>query len=291
MTTGAIGIVGTGRVARALGRALYRRGEPITHVASSIVERAADAAAFIGGRIEAVLPPDLAARVQRVLIATSDDRIAPVARLLADAGMRDVIVLHTCGALGPAALAPLRAAGSDCGVLHPLQTIADPQQARFDGVTFGVAGDPRAVAWAFELAHLIGGRPLNVSPEHLTAYHAAAVLAANAMPAVIDAAVALLARAGVSSDAARAALEPLVRTALDNAIALGPEAALTGPVSRGDLTTIQAHIGALRSAPPEVSALYVAVSRRLLDIAGRRGLPEDSQRAIAAALDTLREMI
>jgi predicted short-subunit dehydrogenase-like oxidoreductase (DUF2520 family) len=111
------------------------------------------------------------------------------------------------------------------------------------------------------------------------------------MPAVIDAAVALMASAGVSSDTARDALGPLVRASLENALGLGPEAALTGPVSRGDVTTIEAHLGALRSAPPEVAALYVAVSRHLLNIAGRRGLPEGSRRAIAAALDASRQRI
>jgi predicted short-subunit dehydrogenase-like oxidoreductase (DUF2520 family) len=291
MTTGAIGIVGSGRMARALGRAIHRRGQPITHVASQVLERAADAAAFIGEGVAAVAPADLAGRVERLIIATSDDRIAPVARLLADAGVRDVIALHTCGARGPAALAALREADSECGVLHPLQTIADPERARFDGVTFGVAGDPGAVAWASELAHLVGGRSLTLPPEHLTAYHAGAALAANAMAAVIDAAVALMASAGVSSDTARDALGPLVRASLENALGLGPEAALTGPVSRGDVTTIEAHLGALRSAPPEIAALYVAVSRHLLNIAGRRGLPVGSRRAIAAALDASRRRI
>jgi predicted short-subunit dehydrogenase-like oxidoreductase (DUF2520 family) len=286
MTAGAIGIVGTGRVARALGRALHRRDQPITLVASPALEHAADAAAFIGSGVEAALPAGLAGRVDRVLIATSDDRITPMARLLADAGVRGAVVLHTCGALGPGALEPLRSAGSHCGVFHPLQTIADPERARFDGVTFCVAGDPRAVAWAGELARVVGGRSLQVSAEHLVTYHAGAALAANAMPAVIDAAAALMARAGVPSETAREALGPLVRTALENAIGLGPEAALTGPVSRGDVTTIQAHLGALRSAPPDVAALYIAISRRLLVIAGRRGLPEDRQRAITAALDT-----
>lgn len=173
-----------------------------------------------------------------------------------------------------------------CGVLHPLQTVTTPEQgvSNLTGVTYGVAGDAAAIEWAEEIVALLDGRALRVAPECLSAYHAGAVMASNALVAVIDAAVVLMGQAGVERQAALRALEPLARASVDNLFANGPSAALTGPIARGDAETVAAHMEALDKAPPTVSALYVAAARRLIEIARERDLPEASVRALQSAI-------
>jgi predicted short-subunit dehydrogenase-like oxidoreductase (DUF2520 family) len=282
-----IGIVGTGRVALALGRSLFAVGEPIVAVASLTPARAEEAARFIGGGgsgVRAVRCAELAELATHVLIATSDDRIALAVETLAAAGFRDAVALHTAGARGLEPLAALRESRTSCGVFHPLHTIVEPGAAEFNGVTFGVAGDPAAATWASHLAARLGGSVLPVREDRMAAYHAAAVLASNALPALLDSAARLMAEAGVGYDAALEALGPLTRASAGNATRMGPAAALTGPIVRGDTATIDAHANALASAPADVAALYRAVSRSLIPLARRRGVPEATLQALAAAL-------
>ena len=109
------------------------------------------------------------------------------------------MVFHTSGAAGPDALAPLQAVGVACGMLHPLQTIMTPEQGvqSLVGITFGVAGDPPAVEWAAQLTRQLEGQVLEVDADRLSYYHAGAVMASNALVGVVDAALALMAKAGI----------------------------------------------------------------------------------------------
>jgi len=281
-----VAIVGGGAVAQSLGRALRGRGAPVVAVAARHPERARAAAAFVGAGVRTAAYAELPGLASHLIVAVSDEAIEIVGEQLAAAGWRTGVAVHTCGARGPDALAALRTAGAACGVLHPLQTLpsAELGAARLQGITFGVGGDPAAVAWAETLVTLLNGRALHVAPDGFPAYHAAAALAGNAVPALLDAAITLMEQAGVAPDAALEALTPLCRASAGNATTVGPVAALTGPVARGDADTILRHARALAGAPPDVVDLYVAVSRRLLDLARRRGLDQAAARRVEQAI-------
>ncbi len=268
-------IVGTGRVAQAMGRLLAERGEPVRAVAGRDAARTTAAAAFIGPRVK---PADLAAaakRAARVLIAVSDGAVSEVAQGLAEHGMRRGIALHTCGAMGAEALAPLAAAGVSCGALHPLQTFATPEQglSALPGCLFAIDGDPAALAWAEGIAHLLGGEALRFPAQGRPLYHAAAVMASNYIVALVDAAAMLMSAAGVGQQRALRALGPLAEASVANALRLGPAQALTGPIQRGDLLTVKGHMRALHSAPESVRELYRWAGLHALQLAVRRGLP------------------
>jgi predicted short-subunit dehydrogenase-like oxidoreductase (DUF2520 family) len=283
-----LAIVGAGAVAQALGRSLFARGMPVMALAARSRRRAIRAAAFIDASVQVVGCSDLPRWSDHVLIAVSDDAITVVAKTLAEAGFHSGIALHTCGAKGPDALAPLRLHGVSCGMLHPLQTLAGAEQGvgRLERITFGLAGDRMALDWAEEIVELLRGRPLQIDPDRLSWYHAGAVMASNAVVAVIDAAIVLMEGAGVERTVARQALEPLLRTSLDNVISSGPTSALTGPVVRGDVGTVAAHLDALASAPPAVAALYRAVALHLVGLARERGVPEATLQAIESVIET-----
>lgn len=281
-----IGIAGAGRVAQALGRLLRERGEPVVAVASRTLDHARAAASFIGS-VEAVPYSALPGRATRVLIAVSDDALPLVAATLAESGMHDGAALHTCGARGPEALAALDANGVSCATLHPLQTIASPEQghAALPGCAFGITGEGPAAAWAERIVALLGGRALRIPASQRPLYHAAAVMASNYVVALIDAAAMLMGAAGIEEDQALSALAPLVSASCANALSLGPMRALTGPVERGDVETISMHRDAMAAAvSPSVRDLYRAAGLHALEIARRRGLSEANARELEELL-------
>jgi predicted short-subunit dehydrogenase-like oxidoreductase (DUF2520 family) len=282
-TQSPIAFVGSGAVARALGRALHNAGARVVAVAGRDRDRAQRAAAFIGPGVRRVEVADLPRCTDRLIVAVSDDAIASVAMALASAGVSGGVVLHTCGCHGPEALAAVAAAGAACGVLHPLQTVPDAGAARLRGITFAIGGDPAAAAFAESLAARLDSRTLRVAPDGFAAYHAAAALAGNTMAAVVDGALTLMAQAGVDRHDALLALAPLCRTSLDHVLTAGPDAALTGPVARGDAGTVAAHLRATARAPAALAGLYQAAARYLVGISRRRGLTDSA----AARMDSL----
>ncbi len=284
--SGSIGIAGAGRVAQALGRLLQEQGEPVAVVASRDPAHAAAAAQFVGGHAQPVAFAELPARAGRIIIAVSDNAITQVAHILAENGMRQGIALHTCGALGLEALSPLAEAGVSCGVLHPLQTVAAPEQgiAAIPGCAFAIDGDPEAVAWAERIAGLLGGGILRIPPEKKVFYHAAAVMVSNYVAGLAEAAVMLMGAAGLDEETALRAIGPLLKASALNTATLGPAAALTGPIQRGDIATMAAHLEALERAPQAVRDLYRAAGLQVLALARRRGLDEMEARRIERLL-------
>jgi predicted short-subunit dehydrogenase-like oxidoreductase (DUF2520 family) len=279
-------IAGSGRVAQALGRLLAEHGEPVFAVVGRQPEHARAAAAFIAHGAKPVAFGVIPKRVSRVLIAVSDSAITEVAQRLADNGFGRGVALHTCGALGADALAPLAAAGVACGALHPLQTFASPEQglSALPGCLFAIDGEAEAMGWAERIAHLLGGETLRIRPESRPLYHAAAVMASNYVVVLLDAAAMLMDAAGVSQEKALRALAPLVEASARNVLGFGPVAALTGPVQRGDLLTLTGHLRALARAPETVRQLYRWAGLHALDVAVRRGLPAASARPVEKLL-------
>ncbi len=289
MSGPAVAIVGTGAVGSALGRLLHLHGHPIVAIAGRNPGSAARAAAFIDGSVKPITVSQVAVLASRVIVAVPDAAIPAVAAALAATGFSGA-ALHTCGAQGPDALASLQKTGVACGVLHPLQTIPDPATGveRMRGIGFALAGDLEAVVWGREIIQMLEGFEIRVAPDRLPLYHSAAVVAGNGAIAMIDAAVRLMALAGVDRQSALAALQPLTRTALDNVFRSGPEAALTGPVVRGDAGTVGLHARAMAGAPADVRNLYRAAGESLVGIARRRGVAEDRLAAVERALDSFR---
>ena len=279
-------IVGTGRVAQSLGRLMTQTGAPPFVVAGRTPDHAQRAASFIGPGVRTARIRDIPRLADRILIAVVDAAIPSVVDDLADGGISGGIALHTSGAHGPHLLDALAVRGVSCGVLHPLQTIATPDLGveALKGASFGIGGDAAALAWAEELVRLASGTPLRIRQNGFASYHAGAVMAGNAVIAAIDAAVVLLGEAGVERREALRAIRPLCLTSAENALEIGPEAALTGPVQRGDDETVRTHTAALVDSPRYVADLYRASGRALLEIARRRGLSDELARSVESAL-------
>lgn len=281
-----IGIAGTGRVAEALASLLHAKSFPVRAIAGRDERKARSIASRIG--LTAVALSELASNARVVVIAVSDDALESVAQQLARAPQAPSIALHTSGSAGPDALSVLRPRNTQIGVLHPLQTIPSAAAgiAALPGSAFAYAGDPVAAHFAREVIAAFDGVPLAIDPARWRWYHAAAVMASNYQAALLDAALELMEGAGVTRPVALEALTPLYREACKNVLEHGPEAALTGPIRRGDVATVLGHIEALRSASSPIRDLYIAAGLQAVSLAERAGLPGSSGRDIAKALAT-----
>ena len=274
-----IGIIGAGRVGAVLGAAFAAAGHRV--VAASGVSAASLA------RIEdllpgaAVRPADrVAAAASLVVVAVPDDALAGIVRGLAETGVLHPgqIVAHTSGAHGTAVLEPAVRAGALPLALHPAMTFtgtAADLERLAAGVAFGVTAPPDLHLVAARLVADLGGTVEWIPEEKRALYHAALAHGANHLVTLVNEALDRLRDAGVRHP--ERVLDPLLHAALDNALRLG-DAALTGPVSRGDAGTVAKHLAVLESTAPASVPPYLALARRTADraIAAGRLRPMDA---------------
>jgi predicted short-subunit dehydrogenase-like oxidoreductase (DUF2520 family) len=265
LNTSPIGVIGAGRLGTTLALALQAGGARVGWVAS---QNSASARALCA-RLEsaqAVTSDELCANAAIVLLATPDDAVRALAASLPVRAQQALV--HCSGALALSVLERARERGAAIGCLHPIQTFPERfgEASRFTGITVGIeASDPGLHAWLHEACRTLGARALELEGVERARYHAASVLASNYVIALHEAAARAFELAGLPRASAREALAPLTRGAADAIAALPLERALTGPVARGDVSTVERHLASL-AGEPELAALYRALGERLLKL-------------------------
>jgi len=261
-TPGTVALVGPGRAGTALALALMRRDLRVVAVAGRSADAPSTRAAAELLHAPAVDVAAAGPGADLVILATPDAAIAGAASAVAASLEPGALVVHLSGSRGVSELASIAATRPDVrlGALHPLQNLPSAERGveRLAGAWAAVSGPSEVTA----IAELVGLRPFTVDDDARSAYHAAACTASNHL-------VALLAQVQHITDDAGIPFEaflPLVRATVDNVDALGPAAALTGPVARGDLETVAAHLDAL---PDTERAAYRALAARALVLSGR----------------------
>jgi predicted short-subunit dehydrogenase-like oxidoreductase (DUF2520 family) len=282
-------VVGAGRVGSALGGLLAGAGLEVLGLWSRS-SRTAEAAGALTGLPCAfdALSPDIG-MARTVVIAVHDEAVPAVAGALLDGGLlRSAETVLHCGGALPAreALSPL--VGQEqfsLGTLHPLVAVADPARAlrHLPGAHFAVEGDEEARETGRMLARSIGARTFELEAGEMTLYHAAAVLASNHPVAIWHAARQLLEQAGVA--AAGDALSGLLRSTLENVEQLGLPGALTGPVRRGDASTVIRHMEELGRRAPRLLPLYQACTAAAAQTA------EHAEPGLKEALERIRGLV
>jgi len=266
-----IGIIGAGRVGTALGVALSRAGWPVVAVASRDVARRANFARLIPAARPFSEAPAVLDEADLVLLTVPDDAVAAVTAKLRLYGGQALV--HTSGLLPARVLEPALAAGARGGAFHPLVAFADLERAvaSLVGATVAVDAEPPLLGVLGEMAEAIGAQPVRIGGGGRAAYHAAAMLAAGGFVGLLHAIAEVGRGAGLDEAGSLAIYAPLIRQSLANAESLGIDAALTGPVVRGDEQTIRAHLDALRRLAPGALRLYRAAAAREVEIAVVRG--------------------
>jgi predicted short-subunit dehydrogenase-like oxidoreductase (DUF2520 family) len=276
-----LSIVGAGRVGRTLGKRLRQRGWRIGAVVARSARTARAAVRIIGAgtplharglgpaKSRRSLDGALASAVQSIFAAdvifltTADDDLPAVVRALAAIGgarCEGKIVLHTSATLDRSVLAPLARLGAATGSLHPMQAFGANVIPNLKGVIFAVEGDSRARRMAQFIGKSLGGITVAIDSRDKPIYHAAAVIAAGSAYPTIEAGVRMLMRIGFTRPRAMQTLVPLIRQIFDNIERIGPRAAWTGPLSRGDYAVVARHARALRRHPREFQRAYAALS-------------------------------
>ncbi len=276
-------IIGPGVVGRTLAILAARGGRRIAGIGGRNEEKALAAAGAVGADVRSGKPDQIAPLGQLVLLTVSDDAIEPVCRDLARAGCfaNGAVVAHCCGAITSEVLSPARElCGASVGSMHPLQTFPNVEAAlkKLPGAYCFCEGDEPAVEVLEDFARALGAKAVRMSAEGKLLYHASAVMACNYLTALLDAAIATAGLAGIGSDDALSALEPLVRATLDNVFTNGPAKALTGPIARGDDKLVARQLADVAAADKELGNLYRTLGRWTVDVALRKGTI-DSEKA------------
>lgn len=261
--TGTVALIGPGRAGTTVVLALAGRGWDVTGVAG----RAPDAPSTVSTAAcldaPAVLVSEAGRGASLVVVATPDAAIESAARTVAPSLEPGALVVHLSGARGLEVFEALLEKRPDVriGALHPLQSFPSASAGldRLPGAWAAVTGDPQVR----DLAASIELRPFDLPDSERVRYHAAAVVASNHLVALLGQVQRMAAACGVPFEA----FAPLARASLENAFRLGPSAALTGPVARGDLQTVERHLADM--APGERDA-YRALAREAARLVAKR---------------------
>ncbi|WP_431035696.1 Rossmann-like and DUF2520 domain-containing protein [Streptomyces sp. P6-2-1] len=267
-----VGVVGAGRVGPALAASLALAGHRPVAV-SGVSDASRRRAARLLPDVPLVTPDEVLARARLVLLTVPDDALPGLVAGLVETGAvrPGQLLVHTSGRYGTKVLDPVVRAGGLPLALHPVMTFTGTpvDVQRLAGCSFGVTAPEELRLAAQALVIEMGGEPEWIAEEARPLYHAALALGSNHLVTLVAQAMDLLRTAGV--DAPDRMLGPLLGASLDNALRSG-DAALTGPVSRGDAGTVAAHIEQLRTHAPQTLAGYLAMARATADRALSHGL-------------------
>ena len=256
-----VGVIGSGRVGAVLGAALSRAGHRVV-AASAVSDASRSRAETLLPDAVIVPPPEVCEVSELVLMTVPDDQLPGLVEGLAAVGAwrTGQLVAHASGRYGISVLDPARAAGAIPLALHPVMTFTGTSLDvdRLVGASFGVTAPTGFLPVADALVLEMEAEPVHIAEEARPLYHAALAHASNHLVTLEASSADLLRQAGV--DQPERLLRPLVEAALDNVLRLG-DAALTGPVVRGDAETVVRHIDEIGNVSPQTADLYVALAR------------------------------
>jgi len=253
-------LIGPGKVGCAITQRLQAAGHPVCAVISREHARAIEACQFIGCDAAAA-STDLTQVRQAdiILLAVPDDQLSILAQKLKklSVSLQPTTLIHFSG-LHPANI--MRSAGSEAKLLsiHPLLAFASRQLVsdRLSGCPCALEGDEIALPLGEKIIESFSGHPFRIASDKKSLYHASACIASNFLVTLLAVATDLLSECGVKRDAAIPLLLPLIQATVDNVAELDTEQGLTGPIVRGDKSTVAAHLAALQRAPHNRQNLY-----------------------------------
>lgn len=265
-----LNLVGAGKLGQTLAHLWHTRGQfRIQQVLARSQPSAQAACDFIGSgeaiaHLQDLQPADL------WLIATPDGDIERCAELLQPLLARSNVLFHCSGALSSDVLRG--ASGCAIASVHPIHSFAVPAESvrKFAGTFCGHEGSEAALAVLKPAFEAIGGQLFAIDGQHKTLYHAASVIACNYLVSLMDASLTCFEAAGVDRAQAQQLLLPITHQTLDNTLLGSPASALTGPIARGDLHTVQQQLDRLQEFNPLLARLYSVLGAHTVTVAEAR---------------------
>ncbi len=262
-----IGIIGAGKVGTALAIALHKNGFNVLIASRS--KKSAEKAAKIAC-IEATSIKEVVKRSDFIFLSVPDGEIVNVAKKIAPIVKKEQIVAHLSGALPSTIINFLKAKVIS---IHPLKSFADPLESSntMQDTVFTSEGDKEALKKAKEIVAIIGGKFITIKTENKPLYHIAAVLVSNYTVALFYIAKEIFSSIGFSNEDSTFALLKLLKGTTKNIETFGIPSALTGPIERGDISTIKLHLKAIEDNP-RLTLIYKIMGSATIDIAEEKGL-------------------
>lgn len=173
-------------------------------------------------------------------------------------------VIHCSGVLDSSVLRPVQKKGAGIASFHPLKAVTLNDDS-LEGVWFDMEGDASSLSLLESISEDLGAHSFKIEPAAKPLLHAAAVVSANYLVTLLKIATDIANTGNIDRDIALKALLPLTESSLQNVKETGFDGSLTGPISRGDVETIQRHIDKL-SSHPELLAVYKSLGSQTLKL-------------------------
>ncbi|TYT73588.1 Rossmann-like and DUF2520 domain-containing protein [Desulfobotulus mexicanus] len=277
------GILGCGRAGSHLAFHLAKTGWSVCGIWDAEIKKAEQIAKLTG--IPLLCPEDMGRKADILVLALPDDTIAPAcdtfaAKNIFRPGQR---VFHLSGSQTSEILTSAAKKSAFTASLHPLQSFSSnlDMLLPFKNILMTAEGMPEAVETGLAMAKHLGAKGITIAADAKVLYHTAAVVASNYLVTLMDFSFDLLEASGIKGSDAMTFLTPLISGTLANLEKMPAEAALTGPVVRGDAATLRRHLEAINEKRPLRSDLYKALGRATLNLAVKGNhLDEKAKRQI-----------
>ena len=270
-----VSIIGAGVVGTAVGYLLRQKGYTVDAVVSRDRAKAVKAVRFIGEGKAGDDPVEAAKGSDWVFITTPDRAIKETCEKIAAGGgfENGALAIHLSGALSSGELSSARKNGARVLSIHPIQSLASVEQAvkNLPGSYFSMEGDPDAMSDGRDIVAALGGMLVVIPSEQKALYHAGAAVASNYLVTVVDYAITIFESLGMEREEALKAVLPLVRGTVNNIERVGVPGALTGPIARGDVDTIEGHISVLTTKLPKMVRLYCELGKHAVVVGVAKG--------------------
>ena len=279
-----VGFIGAGKVGTALATKLFEGGYPVVAVANKDIRASEQLADLVPGCHVFKTAQDVAKTADHVFITTPDDFIIKVASELTWRPEQNVV--HCSGAASIDILEPAKKSGAMVGSFHPCQAFASIDQAikNLPGSTFAIEAQGSLLDILKEMASTIGCDWIVLKPGNKALYHAAAVFASNYFVTLLKVATDLFQNFDVPASQSTKVLMPLIQGNIKNINSIGLPRCLTGPLARGDVSTIEKHIFALKEKDPSILKLYAELGLKTIPIALEKGTSDEK---VSKTLQTL----
>lgn len=281
-----VGFIGAGRVGSAMAWHCRRLGFPIAGITDKDPKQAWVAYGLLKLPHERLKASELVRNCDVLFLTVPDRHVEPEFRAIRRWLRPGAIVAHCSGVLGTGQFKGAAERGIETLAIHPINSFSSHAQAiaSLPGTFFALEGSRAGMRFGRKLARLLGGGCAEVKGEDRPLYHAMCVFTSNFQNGLLDSAELLAGRLGITRRRAARMLAPLMKTVSGNLVKYGPVASLTGPVRRGDETTVARHLVALGRRAPELVPLYRELSLRLVDIARRQGVEPAGLRRVKRVL-------
>jgi predicted short-subunit dehydrogenase-like oxidoreductase (DUF2520 family) len=282
-----IALIGTGRLGTSLGYVLSRKGHRIAALADRTLASAEESRKIIGEGAVFTKNASAARLGDWVILTVPDDEIEKAAKELANSDVmwKGKFVFHCSGLRSSESLKSLEKKGAGTASIHPVRSfpLKKPSPNAFEGVFFGLEGKAQSLGTAKEIVLLLGGRHFILRPEDKPIYHTACSMASNFVVTLLDSAISLLEKTGLTRTTASEILFPLVQGTLQNVKKFDASSALTGPIVRGDEDSVQKHLKALETFA-DVRELYEKLALHTLYFAKREKKISETKFKVLKAL-------